>query len=1044
MRGRMVLRRWISGLLALAVFAAAAVVPVAAEEEASRFLEALRSLGYYDLALDYVQQMRTSPLCPKAFKETIDYEAGRLLIRNAVTAGTLREQRLEEAQQAFDAFIKAHPSHPLSADAALQLANVLVEKGKLRAELAAQPGKKAAEKTKLLGEARALYQEALKAFERAEKRAYELAKRLEQEAKQDPRKESDRDDARRELLRARLSVAGVIYDIGKTYPSKSKEYKDRLADAGKRYGELFEKYQDYAAGLYAGMRQGVVFRDLGQTDKAVERFKRICALLQGTEGDARTLANQALAELVETYVDPKLKRKKHLDALAAVDAWMEQARPGEESSEEGLRIRLLAGRAALELAESLPEKEQKRRRQLAATARKHLEFVARFYGPLQREARTLLTHDLIGQQAETGEEPTNYEEAKQRADFAWATLVINQGKLAQATDPKQRKELEAETNTLRDDAFRFYRLALRLQTPRVSIDEVNLIRLRLAYLHWLRREYLDAAILGEFLAKNYPQAVGTKQAAEIAVKAYRVLYQLSQDPKPERQFEVQHMRQMADLICRIWPDQPEADEARMMLLDTAVDNRDLAEADRILSQIPEDSPRRGEAELRVGQALWALYVTESAKEGDERPPQEQLDQLVQKAQQTLEQGIARMRKAVDQGGKPDYTLAYSVLSLANILLGAGQSEEAARWLDDPKIGPVPLVEAKDPVTDRGNFRVETYKAALRAYVGAQQLEKAEKAMKSLEELVAESGDAEAARRLTQIYIVLGRELQDTLKRLRQENKAEEAEKVAAGFELFLSRIKDRQEGNTFSSLNWVAETFYNLGASMDPGTGPMPDKARQYYNSAAETYLQILKRIKADESGTFAPAGAALAAQVRLAACLRSVGLYDKAMKLLLALLKQKETRVNVQIEAARTYQEWADRGEKPAYFERAIAGGRKGDERLVWGWIGIARRVAPYPKFQDTFHEAWYNVAFCRMKLALTQKGAQRSETLKKAEMDILRVHQLYPEMGGEEMFAKYDALLKKIQKFRGVTQPAGLGQFDKARSRSAPRGRSAATASR
>lgn len=1044
MRGRMVLRRWMSGLLAAVVLVAAVAVPAVAEEEAARFLEALESLRYYDLALDYVQQMRTSPLCPKAFKVTIDYDAGRLLIRSAVTAGTMREQRLEEARQAFEAFIKAQPGHPLSADAALQLANVVVEKGKLRAGLAAQPGKQEAEKTKLLDEARSLYQDALKAFEQAEKRAYELAKRLEEEAKQDPRKEPQRDDARRELLLARLSVAGVIHEIGKTYPPGSKEFQDRLGDAAKRYGELFEKYQDFAAGLHAGVREGVIQRELGQTDKAIERFKRINALLQGTEGDARTLANQSFAELVETYVDPKLKLKMHQDALAAVDAWLEEASPGEGSSEEGLRIRLMAGRAALELAQSLPQNEDKRRRELVGKARKHLDFVARFYGPLQREARTLLANDLFGRQVETGQEPATYDDAKQRADFAWATLIVNQGRLAQTTDPKQRRELEAETSALRDEAFRCYRAALRLQASDVSLDEVNLIRLRLTYLHWLRQEYLEAAVLGEFLAKNYPQAIGTKQAAEIAVKAYRVLYQLSPDPKPQREFEVRRMRELAELICRVWPNDPEAGEARMMLLDTAVDNRELAEADGILAQIPEDSPRRGEAELRVGQALWATYVTESAKEGDDRLPQEQLDQLVQKAQQTLERGIARMRQAVDQGGKPDYTLAYSVLSLANILLGAGRSDEAVRWLDDPKIGPVALVEARDPVTDRGNFRVETYKAALRAYVGAQQLEQAEKAMKSLESLVAESGDAEAAKRLTEIYIVLGRELQETLKRLRQENKTTEAEKVAAGFELFLSRIKDRQEGNTFSSLNWVAETFYNLGASMDPGTGPIPDQARQYYNSAAETYLQILKRIKADESGTFAPAGASLAAQVRLAACLRSVGMYDKAMQLLLALLKQKETRVDVQIEAALTFQQWADRGGKAEYFERAIAGGRSEDERLVWGWIGISRRVAPYPQFQATFHEAWYNVAFCRMKMALAQKEPQRSETLKKAEMDILRIHQLHPEMGGEEMFAKYDTLLKRIQKFRGVTQPAGLGQSDGARSRSASHGAAASSASR
>jgi hypothetical protein len=363
-----------------------------------------------------------------------------------------------------------------------------------------------------------------------------------------------------------------------------------------------------------------------------------------------------------------------------------------------------------------------------------------------------------------------------------------------------------------------------------------------------------------------------------------------------------------------------------------------------------------------------------------------------------------------------------VLALAQIQIGAGKSEEAVKWLDDPKIGPMTLVAAKHPATDKENFRIETYKAALRAYVGAQELDKAEQTMDALETAVAEGGDATAARRLTEIYIMLGRELQDTLKRLRQENKTEEAQRVTRGFEVFLVRISKREKGNTFGSLNWVAETFYNLGAGLDPEGEETPEEAKTYYKSAAATYLTILTKIKEDPKGEFAPAGAETNIQVRLAVCLRGLDAYDKAMALLVNILRQRERRVDVQIEAARTYQDWAKMKGKCGYYNMAILGGNEeGGRYLVWGWGGIAKRVAYLDKYRDTYYEARYNVALCRMKYAQCQQGSERQKTLEMAQLDIARDFNLDPTMGGEKWYRDYDKLLRNIEQLLGK-RPQGL----------------------
>ena len=43
--------------------------------------------------------------------------------------------------------------------------------------------------------------------------------------------------------------------------------------------------------------------------------------------------------------------------------------------------------------------------------------------------------------------------------------------------------------------------------------------------------------------------------------------------------------------------------------------------------------------------------------------------------------------------------------VARILIDTGKTEEAVTWLEDPKIGPITLVAARDPLTDYGNFRI---------------------------------------------------------------------------------------------------------------------------------------------------------------------------------------------------------------------------------------------------------------------------------------------------------------------------------------------------
>jgi len=105
----------------------------------------------------------------------------------------------------------------------------------------------------------------------------------------------------------------------------------------------------------------------------------------------------------------------------------------------------------------------------------------------------------------------------------------------------------------------------------------------------------------------------------------------------------------------------------------------------------------------------------------------------------------------------------------------------------------------------------------------------------------------------------------------------------------------------------------------------------------------------------------------------------------------------------------------KEEYYLNAIRGGyEKGGRYLIWGWGGIANRVAAsYQKFESIFHQARYNLALCRFRLAQKKTGEERSRLLNEALLDIQRTYLLYPSLGGKDW-------LRQVRQ-TGEDHPAG-----------------------
>ena len=153
------------------------------------------------------------------------------------------------------------------------------------------------------------------------------------------------------------------------------------------------------------------------------------------------------------------------------------------------------------------------------------------------------------------------------------------------------------------------------------------------------------------------------------------------------------------------------------------------------------------------------------------------------------------------------------------------------------------------------------------------------------------------------------------------------------------------------------------------------------------------------------------------------MGDFRNAMEILTKILEKQETQVYVQFEAARTLQEWGDKGNPEAYL-KAIRGDQpKADknQNLIWGYGRIAKLVASSQKLNKLFHDCRYHLAESRYQYALQQKKAKRDTTLAQAKNDINATARFYQELGGAAQKAKYDQLLKRIQKALG-DPPTGL----------------------
>ncbi|HQU45454.1 MAG: hypothetical protein B7Z73_10230, partial [Planctomycetia bacterium 21-64-5] len=561
---------------ALAGFMLLSARTAPAEEAYARFLQGLKEQGLFDAALDYLELMRTSPLLSEAQKQELAFEEGRLLVDNARAENdaAAKSKLLDQARDRFAAFIKASSANPKAAVAETELGNILVERGRSLLEQAERPAN-ASKKEALTKQARELFQEAKKVFDEAEAkftaRMQEFPKIL------DPKKEAkrieERDQARDDVLRARMFAAGILQVMASSYPAGSAEQKKLLHEAADKYKALYDKFRRRMVGLLARMKEGECYQKLGDTKRAIGLYETM--LSQGDDPAIRPYKATALRLSLECLTSEN--EKNYETAVSRGEDWLEKALPADTRTVDGLGITYFTALANKCLSDSLSKPEdQARKKALLLAAKKQAQFVAKaaaFMNPHRDEAQEMYRKLLGGGAEGEQKEPENFTEALDRAKELLDRWQDRLGQIKVAAAMKDQANVptyESEAKHLRDQALHYFKLALELRDDETPLDSVNIVRYYLCFLDYQAGNYYDAAVMGEFVAKNYPKSQGGRQCAKIAMAAYLQTYDAARKAQADFAFDRDKMVELADFITGAWPGGEEADEAWGLLLQVAV------------------------------------------------------------------------------------------------------------------------------------------------------------------------------------------------------------------------------------------------------------------------------------------------------------------------------------------------------------------------------------------------------------------------------------------------------------------------------------------
>ena len=991
------------------------------------FIEGLRDRGFYDVTLVYLDKLEQRSDLPADIKERIPYERAQTLLAGVRELNSVDAQRqqLDAADAAFEQFVKASPGNPLAATANTWRGRILFEKARVEIFEGDDPTHQSKRKD-YQAKARSLLHLARRLFEQA---AAQNKKALDEFPAFIPESETEKHAARTKVENTYIEV---VFEMGRctywearTYDKGSKEAKSALQKASAEFTDMYERTRNNAGGKFARLWQGKCFEELDQITQALGVYEDLLTLTPDTPVKATLYDLSLRFKLICLNHEQK---KDYPLVVTLAEEWLGMFRD-RARTEAGYGIEWELCRAFEKLGTD-SSKSETERSQALNQALTHARALSRTSGEFKAPSQALVQR-LMRSLNRNADEPTDFESAYGMATQLAEDIEQLRQQIVVAQQDGQLAEAKSKQNDLIQSAGKMAKLcdyALRKAKQTTEQADLHRASVLLAYGYLLEEKYLEAAAVGEFTLRSFSEKSpdNAKNGGLLAMSAFNTAYKRAE--KGHREFESRKLIEIATRMDQQFPDSDQANEARIAAAVVFWDERKLDSAAQWWDKVPAGTAHYAGAQLSAGQAYWGQYTTSLNLPEEKRPTREQFTEWREQAVKHLEAGIAeRMQTTPADAPAPD-DLVRGKITLAQIrnLDGIYHTEGAKTGaIELLTKGPHSVVDAvavpagAERPQSPGNPKSRAiasfaYQQLLKAQIGAKDLDAAREARIELEK-VAGSEDAEA---LTQVFVEFGQELEQELAQLKAAGNADRAEEVRDGFETFLDDLFKREDGQSFSSLFWIAETFTSLAES----TSEDRDRSQSLFASAGQAYQKIVEKAKADPA--FAQPDQLLYSQMRLVNCKQLQGAFVDGEHLLNELLKDKKAAEspNAQFTAASLYQAWGGSSEPDAWKKYQIAVQGSKAPVVIWGWAYTAQRLQrvqmtrPDPRIAELELDARYNLGLCQLAYSRKQPTpAERTKAVSLARSGVETFARLSKSLPPEQ-YERFNSLYREIQTEAGV----------------------------
>ena len=759
---------------------------------AAEFVQGLREKGYFDVALQFLEQLRQDPDTPKDLKRTLEYEEGRTLIVEATQSSDpdVSKGKLDQAKVKIEAFVKANPELPQTTAALVELALLLYERGMNEVDLSGD-ARAANDREARLAGARGYYESARSAYARAfERLNAKLAEYPKFIPPDDPRK-LERENLRNTVMQAELQKSIVDYYEAQTYSAGSKERSEWLDKALVSFEDIFKRFRTQRAGLTARMWQGKCYEEQGKLGEATGIYKE---LLDHPDPGLRPLQKQ-----VDYFrIIVMGKRKEH--ALAADECvnWLKMF-PKERRTYESLGVQF---ELAKDLLAQVPDLTGADRDKATKMATDYLTDVVRVVSPFKPEALTLLQ--------------------KYRPNAA--LIAADVAKLT--PDEAIAQASQAISTMAYANAITLLKVAIRKAEPARDPAKANSARFLLGYAEMMLKRYYEAAVVYEHVARKYPRDEWAAKSADFGMQALLEAYntQLSGN----RTVDLDRLDQLAKYTAETWPEAEQGDSGRIIRGNIALGRGQYDEAIAAFESVRAASSRWIEAQNLSGGAHWQRSLVLREK-GETSAAEEEVQKSLAKLNLALK--LRREANAPDN----DLGLVANVCDIAEVDLETNKLAEALTLLEPiaKKLGTIP--NRSGPV-NAAYSRVLTY--VLKSHVGTGKVDLAIADMKALESI---GGAGNSSARL---YYMLGKLLEGEMDSLKKRDDKAGLARTEQSYQKFLKALVASKSGQSFQSLLWAADQLQKIGSSKE---------ANEVYATLINTYgkdPQFLKGPRAFEQVT--------------------------------------------------------------------------------------------------------------------------------------------------------------------------------------------------